>query len=144
MAISDYGAAFNLQSQAPHTFNSLQYLIMAMEDYYKNKDKTTWFGNDKGLKYYKAFESKLTDTLIALHLDGIVDDRYESAQKYYMALIVLIGNFGEAFPNWHGAYTFANEHFILKRDDATRHIAHLIGVPFQPGSEEDNTRYDLG
>lgn len=56
----------------PHTFNSLQKLVMAMADVVKDADKKTWFGRDKGQLAYAYFLRMLRATLQSMVLDKLV------------------------------------------------------------------------
>lgn len=116
MATTDWDLAGTFQTRFPHTFNSLQKLVMAMANYEKSRGKKTLFGNDKGLKAYKKFEEVLRDTILAMVVDGVVP-RNVGAKECRETLIEMIGAFAEVFPNWQDAYSFAENYFI--KDAAT-------------------------
>ena len=56
---------------APHTFNSLQTLVMAMASAENNAGKKTFFGRDKGQESYAKFLASLQKTIHCLVLDGV-------------------------------------------------------------------------
>ena len=62
---------------------------MAMADAYNNRGKTSFFGNDKGLKSYIKFEEKLKGALFALTMDGLVN-RFDPAEKYRDTLLTVV------------------------------------------------------
>ena len=74
-----------MQAAAPHTFNALQHLVMAMAKLVKYRGKKSLFGRDRGLAAYKTFEVKLKDTVLALVLDGVItrDASAEEAPDRY-------------------------------------------------------------
>lgn len=111
MATTNWTNAALFQESAPHTFNALQHLVMAMADFSKNRGKTSFFGKDKGLAAYKKFEDKLRDTLLAMVLDGVIERNSRPALAR-AALIKAISLFAAAFPNWQDAYEFAEEFLI--------------------------------
>lgn len=125
MAVTNWQFAEEFQANAPHTFNALQKLIMAMAGYQKNRCKKTFLGRDKGLSSYKKFEETLRDTLLSMVLDDIVT-RTSSANIFREALIECIGLFEETFPNWQDAYSFASEFFCQEHEVATKRIQQLI------------------
>ncbi len=125
MATTDWDLAGNFQTRFPHTFNSLQQLIMAMAAYQKNRGKKTLFGKDKGLGAYKKFESSLKDTLLAMVLDGVVA-RNVSGKECRETLTEMIAAFAEVFPNWQDAYSFADEYFINNAQSAEDVIKNML------------------
>lgn len=69
-----------------------EHLIMAMADAYNNRDKTTFFGNDRGLKSYVKFEEKLKDALIAMTMDGLlIDSTPQINSEKPSSLLLLLG-----------------------------------------------------
>jgi hypothetical protein len=111
MAITDWTNAAAFQANFPHTFNSLQHLVMAMADFVNNRGKKSFFGKDKGLAAYKKFEDKFRDTLLAMVLDGIIE-RNAPPSRARAELIKAIELFAATFPNWQEAYAFANEFLV--------------------------------
>jgi hypothetical protein len=111
MATTDWDRAETFQAECPHTFNSLQHLVMAMAKVSKNQGKKSFFGRDKGLAAYKTFEEKLRDTILAMVLDGVIK-RNSPATDVRKILITGIQLFATAFPNWQDAYQYAHEYFI--------------------------------
>lgn len=99
-----------MQAAAPHTFNALQHLVMAMAKLVKYRGKKSLFGRDRGLAAYKTFEVKLKDTVLALVLDRVIT-RDASAEEARLVLMDAIATFEAAFPNWQDAYQFAIEYF---------------------------------
>jgi hypothetical protein len=127
MAVTNWQYAEEFQNEAPHTFNALQKLVMAMASYQKNRGKKTFFGKDKGLSSYKNFEEKLRDTLLTMVLDNIVS-RTSSANDFREALIECINLFETTFPNWQDAYYFASEFLTDQHEVATKRIQQLITI----------------
>jgi hypothetical protein len=127
MARANWAAADQLQAHIPHTFTAMQHLIMAMEDAFRNRGKTTFFGNDKGLKSYLKFEEKLKNTLLAMVMDGLLG-RTDSAAEYLEKLLSVIDAWETIFPNWPDAHAFAYEQLRANSADARRLISALIGV----------------
>jgi len=125
MAKTDWNLADNFQNKMPHTFNALQKLVMAMEDYETSRGKKTLFGKDKGLKAYKKFEDVLRDTLLAMVVDGAVS-RNVAAKECREKLLEMIASFSEVFPNWKDAYTFAEDYFIRNYETAETRIKQMM------------------
>ena len=125
MVWTDYGAAVSFQQSSPHTFNALQKLVMAMADYQKNRGRKTFFGRDKGLIAYKAFEEALRDTLLAMVLDGAIK-RTAPAAECRDGLVGALGAFETAFPNWKDAYAFAREYLVQQSAVAEQRIHDLM------------------
>ncbi|MEW7986747.1 MAG: hypothetical protein AB2805_03830 [Candidatus Thiodiazotropha sp.] len=125
MATTDWDLAGTFQIRFPHTFNSLQQLVMAMAKYEKNRGKKTLFGKDKGLNSYKKFEDVLRDTLLAMVVDGVVP-RNVAAKECRVTLTEMIGAFAEVFPNWQDAYSFAENYFIKNAGTAEARIEHML------------------
>ncbi len=125
MATTNYDLAGTFQIRFPHTFNSLQKLIMAMATYQKNRGKKTLFGKDKGLDSYKKFESVLRDTLLAMVVDGVVA-RNIKEKECRETLTEMIAAFAKVFPNWQDAYSFADEYFIVNAVVAEDRIRDML------------------
>lgn len=125
MATTDWDLADTFQTRFPHSFNSLQKLVMAMADYEKNRGKKTIFGKDKGLNAYKKFEDVLRDTLLAMVVDGAVA-RDVGAKDCRETLTEMIGAFAEVFPNWPDAYSFAENYFIHNAKTAEARIQQML------------------
>jgi hypothetical protein len=127
MASANWEQAGQLQARLPHTYTAMEHLIMAMADAFNNRGKTTFFGNDKGLKSYLKFEDKLKNALLAMTLDGFVV-RTDSSKKYLEALLLVLDAWQQIFPNWPDAEAFAYEKFRANEIDAKKLISSLIGV----------------
>ncbi len=125
MATTDWDLAGTFQTRFPHTFNSLQKLVMAMAAYEKNRGKKTLFGKDKGLTAYKKFEDVLKDTLLAMVVDGAVA-RNIGAKECRETLTEMIAAFAEVFPNWQDAYSFADNYFIQNATTAEDRIKQML------------------
>lgn len=125
MATTDWDRAETFQEECPHTFNSLQHLVMAMAKVSKNQGKKSFFGKDKGLIAYKTFEEKLRDTILAMVLDGVIK-RNSSPTDVRKMLIRGIQLFATAFPNWQDAYHYANEYFINSATVAEDRIEAML------------------
>lgn len=111
MATTNWTTVAAFQANFPHTFNSLQHLVMSMADFASSRRKKSFFGKDKGLAAYKKFEDKFRDTLLAMVLDGLID-RNAAPSRTRTELIKAIELFAATFPNWQEAYAFANEFLV--------------------------------
>ena len=127
MQSTNWKAATVFQNQYPHTYTSMEHLIMAMADAEKNKNKTSLFGVDKGLKSYKKFEEKLKETLLAMVLDGLIE-RSARADEFREKLGNMIYIWSEIFPNWQDAYSFAVNNIAKDSARGNKLISALIGV----------------
>ena len=125
MATTDWDRAETFQTECPHTFNSLQHLVMAMAKVSKNQGKKSFFGRDKGLAAYKTFEDKLRDTILAMVLDGVIK-RNSPATDVRKILITGIQLFASAFPNWQDDYQYAHEYFIVSDTVAEDRIKVML------------------
>lgn len=112
----------------PHTFNSLQKLVMAMADVVKNADKRTWFGSDKGQLAYAHFLKMLRATLQSMVLDQLVRESTTSHDVANVLEEKLI-EFAMAYPNWQDAYGFAAIFLCDQRTDAVATIERLRSAP---------------
>ena len=109
----------------PHTFNSLQHLVMAMADFAKSRGKRSFFGHDKSLGAYRKFEDKLQDTILALEIDGVINRR-SGARAVIGALIEALNQFAERYPNWQDAYAFAYEFLVVEDSVAEARIHSFL------------------
>jgi hypothetical protein len=125
MAKTDWSRADVFQNQAPHTFNALQHLVMAMAKVVKYQGKKSLFGKDKGLDAYKLFEDKLRDTVFALVLDDAID-RNSKPSVVRETLIEAISAFEQAFPNWRDAYSFAGQYLVVDARAAEGRIRAIM------------------
>nr|NJM04724.1 hypothetical protein [Desulfobacula sp.] len=125
MSTTNWGTAKAFETSFPHTFISLQYLVMSMADFAKNKGRISFFGKDKGLAAYKKFESKLRDTILSMVMDGIIK-RDTEAYEVRLKLLSAIDLFKNAFPNWQDAYVFANEFLGTTAGDAEDRIQKIM------------------
>lgn len=125
MAVTNWDNAEAMQNAAPHTFNALQHLVVAMAKVVSRRGKKSLFGRDKGLAAYEVFESKLRDTAVALVLDGLVA-RNASLGEVRLLIIDAIAVFETAFPNWQDAYGFAVEYFVDGADVAEDRLRQLL------------------
>jgi hypothetical protein len=125
MPTTNWDLSDKFQSRFPHTYNSLQKLVMAMAAYENNRGKKTLFGKDKGLNAYKKFEDVLRDTLLAMVVDGVVA-RNVGAEECREKLTGMIVAFAEVFPNWQDAYFFAENYFIQNAETAETRIQQML------------------
>lgn len=125
MATTNHDGAEAFQSNFPHTFNSLQHLVMAMAKVYKNQGKKSFFGKDKGLAAYKTFEEKLRDTILAMVLDNLIK-RNSPPSEVLLEIIEAINVFSQVYPNWQDAYQYAAEYFIKSAPVAEDRIKSLL------------------
>ena len=127
MASANWAMANQLQARIPHTYTAMEHLIMAMADAYNNKGKTSFFGNDKGLKSYMKFEEKLKGALIAMTMDGIAS-RAQPANEFRETLQEVVEAWFQIFPNWPDAQTFAIQKIFGDKTAGNQLIRMLIGV----------------
>lgn len=125
MATTDWGSAEVFQNEAPHTFNALQHLVLAMANVVKYQGKRSLFGKDKGLEAYKAFEDKLRDAVLALVLDGVIQ-RNSEPNVVRETLFEAIAAFQQVFPNWRDAYGFAGQYLVVDADVAESRIKAIM------------------
>ena len=111
MATTNWTTAEAFQANFPHTFNSLQHLVMSMADFVHSRGKKSFFGKDKGLAAYKKFEDKFRLTLFAMVLDGVIE-RNAVPSRTRAELIKAIELFAATIPNWQEAYAFAKEFLV--------------------------------
>lgn len=124
MATTDYRALPVLQDTIPHTFNSLQKLVMAMAKFQKNRGKKTLFGRDKSRETWEVFEQELKKTMTSMFMDGVVN-RSASPDQVREKLIECIAVFAAVFPNWQDAYALAEEFFVRNKKTANDVIKAL-------------------
>ena len=127
MASANWALASQLQAQLPHTYTAMEHLIMAMADAHNNQGKTSFFGNDKGLKSYVKFEEKLKNALFALTMDGLVN-RFDASEKFREALLTIGAAWFQIFPNWTDAEAFAYEKLISDEQGSKKLICSLLGL----------------
>ena len=127
MASANWAMANQLQARIPHTYTAMEHLIMAMADAYNNKGKTSFFGNDKGLKSYMKFEEKLKGALIAMTMYGIAS-RAQPANEFRETLQEVVEAWFQIFPNWPDAQTFAIQKIFGDKTAGNQLIRMLIGV----------------
>lgn len=127
MASANWAQASQLQVRFPHTYTAMEHLIVAMADAHNNHGKTTFFGNDKGLKSYMKFEEKLKGTLLAMTMDGLVS-RTATANEFRETLETVVDAWFEIFPNWSDAKTFSAEKIFATPKTGSQLIGSLIGV----------------
>ena len=116
-----------LQARCPHTFCALQHLVKAMTQVVKYQGKRSLFGKDRSHEAYEDFQRRLRDTILALLLDGLIED---NATPGYVrkTLCDVIFQFGQAFPSWEEAYAFAGEYFAATPEEAEERIQALMGT----------------
>jgi len=104
-----------LRIMTPHTYNSLQKLVMAMAGISKNAGKKTFFGRDKGQEAYDKFLKSLKAALQSMVLDGVIRES-SSNEDILNELESKFNNFKMAFPNWQDAYAVSDMFFENKED----------------------------
>lgn len=124
MATSDYELADRVNAQMPHTFNSLQQLVMRMADYAKHRNKKTWWGKNRARKNWVRFEEEVKNTITSMYLDEIID-RNASPDDVRESIYKSIEIFSTVFPNWQDAYVFAEEFFVRSPEKANQLIDAL-------------------
>jgi hypothetical protein len=127
MASANWAIANQLQARMPHTYTAMEHLIMAMADAHNNHGKTTFFGNDKGLKSYVKFEEKLKNALLAMTMDGLVY-RTATANEFRETLKEVVDAWFAIFPNWPDAQAFSSDKIFNNSKAGNQLISSLIGV----------------
>jgi hypothetical protein len=127
MASANWAMSNQLQARLPHTYTAMEHLIMAMADAHNNHGKTTFFGNDKGLKSYVKFEEKLKNALLAMTMDGLVS-RNATANDFRETLQEVVSAWFEIFPNWPDAQAFSLDKIFNNSKAGNQLISSLIGV----------------
>jgi hypothetical protein len=127
MASANWALAGQLQAPIPHTYTAMEHLIMAMADAHNNHGKTTFFGNDKGLKSYMKFEEKLKSALLAMTMDGLVS-RATTANEFRETLQEVVSAWFHIFPNWPDAQAFSADRIFTDAKAGNQLISSLIGV----------------
>ena len=127
MASANWALASQLQARMPHTYTAMEHLIMAMADAHNNHGKTTFFGNDKGLKSYVKFEEKLKNALLAMTMDGLVP-RTATAIEFRATLQEVVDAWFVIFPNWPDAQAFSADKIFNNSKTGNQLISSLIGV----------------
>ena len=124
MATTNYRVIPILQASMPHTFNSLQALVIAMAKFQKNKGKKTLFGRDKGREAWEMFEQELKKTMASMFLDDLIE-RNAPVDSIREKLVECIMEFSAVFPNWQDAYEFAIEFLVHDRSKANDVVGAL-------------------
>lgn len=127
MASANWALASQLQARIPHTYTAMEHLVMAMADAHNNQGKTSFFGQDKGLKSYMKFEEKLKGALLAMTMDGIAS-RAQPADEFRKTLQEVVEAWFQIFPNWPDAQTFAIQKIFGDKNTGNQLIRMLIGV----------------
>ena len=127
MASANWAMANQLQARLPHTYTAMEHLVMAMADAHNNQGKTSFFGQDKGLKSHMKFEEKLKGALLAMTMDGIAS-RAQPADEFRKTLQEVVEAWFQIFPNWPDAQTFAIQKIFGDKNTGNQLIRMLIGV----------------
>lgn len=90
---------------APNTFEGLQHLVMAMDDYVKSMGKRTLFGKEKSPAAYEKYLQHLQRTILGMQRDGQITPT-SSSEEIIEKLRSFMALFRRAFPNWPDAYLF--------------------------------------
>lgn len=114
----------SLQRKAPHTHKALGKLVMAFEFGAKHYGKKTWLGRDKTPKVYLQIGPNLRDSIVAMLNDGLVK-RETPDEEILKKLRWHIEEFKVAYPNWPGAYGFADFFFESDMDLAVVTVRHV-------------------
>ncbi|WP_021028830.1 hypothetical protein [Comamonas sp. B-9] len=115
-----------LQRQVPHTFESMQHLIMSMDDYVKSMGKRTIFGKEKAPAAYEKYLQHLQRTVLALQRDGQVAPG-ASPNEIILKLRSVMALFKRAFPNWPNAYMYFEWSTTEDKSNAVGLITLLVG-----------------
>ena len=116
-----------LQARSPHTLHALRHLVQAMTSVVKYRGKKTLFGRDKGREAYEDFERRLRDTILALLMDGFIEGN-ERPDHVRETICQVIYQFGLVFPDWHDAYSLADEYFAANPRAAEERIQELMAT----------------
>jgi len=116
----------SLQRHVPHTFEAMQHLVMAMDDYVKSMGKKTIFGKDKAPAAYEKYLQHLQRTCLALQRDGQVSPS-ASSEEIILKLQSVIALFKRAFPNWPNAYMYFEWSTTEDKSNTAGLITLLVG-----------------
>jgi|GEM_PF-545867 len=117
---TDYTVANNFKTDYPNTHNALTWLVPAMDKYYRNHDKKSFFGKNIGEELLSKVIVCLGRTIDSMVADGLIQ-RNISTSECKAILIQQIGHFRSAYPNWQAGYAFA-EGFLVNNAEASEGI----------------------
>lgn len=100
-----------LQNEAPHSYNAMTHLVMALADLHKNAGRKTFFGRDKTASAFMKMRQKLALQMNAFILDGLLTGG-ESDMEATSLFLNFAHQFAKLNPNWKDAYTALYEVFI--------------------------------
>lgn len=114
----------HLSLKCPHTSKALKRLVLALEYAANNMGKRTWYGADKSAIAYKKIGPAMRDTFFALILDDQIVPTTTSDAAIEI-LLLRLGQFQQAYPNWPKAYHYASYFFEHKKNLAVITMDHL-------------------
>lgn len=97
----------------PGTFKSLQKLVMALAKARKSRGKVTFWGGNKEEASLRELAFRFDETLLVMDQEGVISLKREP-EEVLDALIKLLDDFSDAYPNWQDAYSMA---YLILIDD---------------------------
>lgn len=119
MATTNWKVAIDIDQRFPHTYQSMQELILAIEAAHKHEGHVTWYGKDMEYVTQNEYKTKLKHVLIAIAADGLVTSQ-ANAEEYYFALLNFLRLWFQVFPNWPEVVEYVCRHL---ESDQTASIA---------------------
>ena len=109
MATTNWKIAIDLDKRYPHTYLSMQDLILAIEAAHKHEGHVTWYGKDMEFVTQNEYKAKLKRVLMAMASDELVT-RQANAEEYYLALLNFLRLWFQVFPNWPEVVEYVCRH----------------------------------
>lgn len=125
MATTNWKVAIDIDKRYPHTYTSMQELILAIEAAHKHEGHVTWYGKDMEFVTRNEYKTKLKHVLAAIALDGLVT-RMANAEEYYFALLNFLRLWFQVFPNWPEVVEYVCRHLEADQSASVALIDELI------------------
>lgn len=106
-----------MRKHHPHTYNALANLVLDLVKTPRSIGKKTLFGKDKGVKAYGKLIDSINKLIVSMILDGLITESLPTGDVVD-ELMIQLGRFSLAHPNWQDAYAFADVFFIEDRKSA--------------------------
>ena len=115
MATTNWKVAIDIDKRFPHTYQSMQEFILAIEAAHKHEGHVTWYGKDMEFVTRHDYTAKLKSVLTAMAADGLVTSK-ANAEEHYFALLNFLHLWFQVFPNWPEVVEYVCRH--LEADQA--------------------------
>lgn len=125
MVTTNWKVAIDIDKRFPHTFMSMQELILAIEAAHKHEGHITWYGKDMEFVTQNEYKAKLKNVLAAIALDGLVTSM-ANAEEYYFALLNFLRLWFQVFPNWPEVVEYVCRHLEEDQSASVALIDELI------------------